>query len=107
MLAQQVALDYGRHRIRSNVVCPGWVRTPMSEHEMDELGVMICKDREGAFAEVVKDLPLGRVATPGEIAGVCRFLASDDSSFVTGAVLMVDGGSAAVDVGMLAYRTIS
>lgn len=107
MLAQQVALDYGKHHIRSNVVCPGWVRTPMSEHEMDELGGMIGKNREEAFAHVVKDLPLSRVATPDEIARVCLFLASDDSSFMTGAVVMVDGGSAIVDVGTLAYRTES
>jgi len=105
MLAQQVALDYGRYRIRSNIVCPGWVRTPMSEHEMDELGGMIGKEREAAFGLVVKDLPLSRVATPEEIARVCLFLASDDSSFMTGAVVMVDGGSAIVDVGTLAYKT--
>jgi meso-butanediol dehydrogenase / (S,S)-butanediol dehydrogenase / diacetyl reductase len=107
MLAQQVALDYGRHGIRSNAVCPGWVRTPMSEHEMDELGGVIGKDREETFAIVVKDLPLGRVATPEEIARVCLFLASDESSFITGAVIMVDGGSAAVDVGTLAYKADS
>jgi NAD(P)-dependent dehydrogenase (short-subunit alcohol dehydrogenase family) len=107
MLAQQVALDYGRHGIRSNVICPGWVRTPMSEHEMDELSRLIGKNREEAFGEVAKDLPLNRVATPDEIAHVCLFLASDDSSFMTGAVLMVDGGGAVVDVGTLAYRTES
>ena len=105
MLGQQVALDYGKYGIRSNIVCPGWVRTPMSEHEMDELGGMIGKNREEAFDEVVKDLPLNRVATPDEIARVCVFLVSDDSSFMTGAVLLVDGGGAVVDVGTLAYST--
>jgi meso-butanediol dehydrogenase / (S,S)-butanediol dehydrogenase / diacetyl reductase len=104
MLAQQVALDYGKHGIRSNAVCPGWVRTPMSEHEMDELGTMTGATREEAFASVVKDLPLRRVASPEEIARVCLFLASDESSFITGAVLMVDGGGAIVDVGTLAYK---
>jgi meso-butanediol dehydrogenase / (S,S)-butanediol dehydrogenase / diacetyl reductase len=104
MLSQQVALDYGRYGVRSNAVCPGWVRTPMSEYEMDQLGSMIGTGREEAFATVAKDLPLGRVAAPEEIAGVCLFLASDDSSFVTGAVITVDGGSAVVDVGTLAYR---
>ena len=105
MLARQVALDYGRYGIRSNTICPGWVRTPMSEREMDELGKVIGKDREETFAEAVKDLPLSRVATPNEIANVCLFLASDESSFMTGAVVMVDGGSTAVDVGTLAFRT--
>lgn len=107
MLGQQVALDYGKYGIRSNVICPGWVRTPMSEHEMDELGGMIGKTREEAFSEVVKDLPLRRVAMPDEIARACVFLASDDSSFMTGAVLVVDGGGAIVDVGTLAYATES
>jgi NAD(P)-dependent dehydrogenase (short-subunit alcohol dehydrogenase family) len=105
MLAQQIALDYGESGIRSNVVCPGWVRTPMSEGEMDELGKSLGMGREEAFARAVKDVPLRRVAGPEEIARVSVFLASDDSSFVTGAVLMVDGGSAVVDVGTLAYRT--
>jgi meso-butanediol dehydrogenase / (S,S)-butanediol dehydrogenase / diacetyl reductase len=105
MLAHQVALDYGRYGIRSNAGCPGWVRTPMSEHEMDELGRMMGKDREEAFAEAVKDVPLGRPALPAEIANVCTFLASDASSFMTGAVILVDGGSTVVDVGTTAFRT--
>ena len=104
MLARQVALDYGRRGIRSNAVCPGWVRTPMSEHEMDELGKLIGKDREESFAEAVREVPLSRVATPDEVANVCLFLASDESSYMTGAVIMIDGGSTVVDAGTLAFR---
>ncbi len=103
MLAQQVALDYGRRNIRSNIICPGWVRTPMSEHEMDELGRMLNKDREGAFQEVVKHLPAGRVAVPEEIADLCVYLASDESRFMTGATLVIDGGGSVVDAGTIAY----
>jgi len=103
MLAQQAALDYGRYGVRSNAICPGWVRTPMSEHEMDELGNMIHTDREGAFRQVVSHVPLGRVAMPEEVAQACVYLASDESRFMTGATLVIDGGGAVVDVGTLAY----
>lgn len=105
MLSQQVALDYGPKKIRSNAVCPGWVRTPMSEREMDELASQLGTDREGAFDRVAGEVPLGRVANPDEIAAVCAFLASNDSSFMTGAVIVVDGGSAVVDVGTMPFRT--
>ncbi|OGP55513.1 MAG: hypothetical protein A2Y65_12390 [Deltaproteobacteria bacterium RBG_13_52_11] len=104
MLAQQAALDYAPFGIRSNAVCPGWVRTSMSEADMDKLAGMIGTDREGAFARVARGVPQGRVADPSEIAGVCAFLASDDASFVTGACLVVDGGAAIVDAGMVAFR---
>lgn len=105
MLSRQVALDYGPKGIRSNAVCPGWVRTPMSDEEMDELASHIGTDREGAFAKVVEEVPLRRVARPEEIAGACLYLAGDESAFMTGAVLVVDGGSAVVDVGTMAFRS--
>jgi NAD(P)-dependent dehydrogenase (short-subunit alcohol dehydrogenase family) len=105
MLSRQVALDYGPKGIRSNAVCPGWVRTPMSDQEMDELASQIGTDREGAFAKVVEEVPLRRVARPEEIAGACVYLASEESVFMTGAVLVIDGGSAVVDVGTMAFRT--
>jgi NAD(P)-dependent dehydrogenase (short-subunit alcohol dehydrogenase family) len=105
MLSRQVALDYGPKGIRSNAVCPGWVRTPMSDEEMDELASQIGTDREGAFAKVVEEVPLRRVARPEEIAGACVYLASEESAFMTGAVLVIDGGSAVVDVGTMAFRT--
>jgi NAD(P)-dependent dehydrogenase (short-subunit alcohol dehydrogenase family) len=104
MLSQQAALDYARFSIRCNIICPGWVRTAMSEHDMDQLAAMIGTDREGAFARVVKGVPQGRVADPREIASVCAFLASEDASYMTGAVLVADGGSVVVDAGMVAFR---
>lgn len=102
-LMRSLAVDYGPKGVRVNALCPGWVRTPMSECEMDTLAETRGIDREQAFALVTRDLPLRRAADPDEIAAVALFLASDEASFVTGAVVLADGGSTALDVGTLAF----
>ncbi len=98
MLTQQVALDYGPYKVRSNVVCPGGVRTAMTEHSLGRLKGTLNTDLEGVFKVISSNLPLRRFAAPEEITGICSYLASDDSSFMTGSVLLVDGGAAVVDV---------
>jgi meso-butanediol dehydrogenase/(S,S)-butanediol dehydrogenase/diacetyl reductase len=97
MLTQQIALDYSPFKIRSNVVCPGAVNSMLENPRVpisDEMKVQIDK----TIANLTRYSPMRRAGIPAEIAGVCSFLASDDSSFMTGAVLMVDGGSSIVDV---------
>ena len=98
MLTRQVALDYGPRNIRCNVVCPGGVKTEMTEHDFGQFGKMLGMEPDAYFAVISEDLPLKRFAAPPEMGGVCVFLASDDSSFMTGAALVVDGGTAVVDV---------
>jgi len=94
-LALQAALEYGPKGIRSNVVCPGATKTEMLTNAMRSLSEAIKRD---AFEVLAESVPLRRAATPDEITGACSFLASDDASFITGAVLLVDGGAAIVDV---------
>ncbi len=96
-LTQQAALDYGPSNIRCNVVCPGAVSTEMLEHAMTPLSKAIKTDIAGALQWLTKYTPLKRPATPEEVSGIVVYLASDESSFMTGAVLPVDGGACVVD----------
>jgi meso-butanediol dehydrogenase/(S,S)-butanediol dehydrogenase/diacetyl reductase len=98
MLTKQAALDYGPYKIRCNAVCPGAVRTKMFETAISKLTETLSTDMEGALKYVASSVPLRRVSITEEITGVCSYLASDDSTFMTGAELVIDGGAAIVDV---------
>jgi meso-butanediol dehydrogenase/(S,S)-butanediol dehydrogenase/diacetyl reductase len=97
MLTQCIALDYGPHGVRANCICPGWVRTPMADGEMDELGELKGADREGAYELVSSRVPLRRPGSPEEIAAAVAWFASEAAGFTTGAVLAIDGGNSVVD----------
>ncbi len=98
MLTKQAALDYGPFKVRCNAVCPGATRTEMLEEAISPLTEVLGTDVDGVFACISSNVPLRRVGTPKEVSGVCSFLASDDSSFMTGSVLLLDGGASVVDV---------
>jgi NAD(P)-dependent dehydrogenase (short-subunit alcohol dehydrogenase family) len=102
-LMRSIARDYGPRGVRVNAVCPGWVRTPMADEEMQPLMRQHGITLDEAYALVTADVPLRRPATAEEIAAVCRFLISRDASIITGAVIVADGGSTVVDVGTLAF----
>jgi NAD(P)-dependent dehydrogenase (short-subunit alcohol dehydrogenase family) len=91
-LARHWTLDLKERRIRINVLSPGPTKTPgLLDLAGDDRAA-----QQGMLDQMASELPLGRVADPEEIASAALFLASDDSSFVTGAELFVDGGQAQV-----------
>ncbi len=97
-LTKAVALDYGPFGVRCNAICPGATRTEMFEDTVGKIADSKGVDIETLLTQFSKPIPLRRVSTPAEMAGACVFLAGDDSSFMTGAVLVVDGGAVIVDV---------
>ena len=90
IMAKAMAIDHGPDGIRVNCVCPGDTVTPMLEDDAQKRG-MAWDD----YVAAGSDRPLGRMGTADEIARAVLFLASDDSSFVTGDALVVDGGGVA------------
>jgi len=91
-LSKSVALHCARkgHGIRSNSIHPVFVATPILDHHVRRFG------KEEAYAKLGRQVPLGRIAEPDDIAYAVLYLASDESKFVTGAELKVDGGISAM-----------
>lgn len=86
-LTRSLAVDHARHGIRVNCVCPGPVLTPMLE--------AFATSDPAALAKEAATTLLGRIGRPEEIAAATRFFVSDAASFITGAILAVDGGATA------------
>jgi len=82
-LTKNFAIRYGPRNVRVNCINPGWIATPMTA---------LLRDNEGIKQQVEAQVPLGRFGTPEEIAKLALFLASDESSYVTGASHVIDGG---------------
>ena len=81
--SRSIAVEYGSYGIRSNSICPGLIETDMTADLMKD---------EALMQEWSKGYPIGRFGKPEDVASACLFLANDESSFITGTVLPVDGG---------------
>ncbi len=82
-LTRSIALRYGPEGLRANLICPGFIETPMVSHLLAD---------EGVRAGVVGTTALRRLGRPEDVAAAALFLASDEAGFVTGTTLVVDGG---------------
>jgi NAD(P)-dependent dehydrogenase (short-subunit alcohol dehydrogenase family) len=91
LLTKSMAVDYGQENIRVNAICPSLVETDLSAAVINQTADPAAVRRERTAAH-----PIGRLGRPDDIAGLAVYLASDESSWVTGAVLPVDGGYLAV-----------
>jgi meso-butanediol dehydrogenase/(S,S)-butanediol dehydrogenase/diacetyl reductase len=101
-LVRSIAGDYGPRGVRANAVCPGFVRTAMSDSVMGALGGSRPVDLDVAYTRATRFTPLRRPAAPTEIAEVIAFLAGPRSAVITGSVVTADGGVAAIETGSLA-----
>jgi NAD(P)-dependent dehydrogenase (short-subunit alcohol dehydrogenase family) len=90
MLSKGIALDYAKRGIRCNAIAPGWVDTPINYAHAEMLGGL-----DKVYATIDSFQPIGRPGEPREIANVALFLASDESSFVTGSLIVADGAMTA------------
>lgn len=87
-LTRSIAADYVAKGVRCNAICPGTVKTPSLAERVRALG----GDEQAAWQGFTSRQPMGRLGTPEEIAALAVYLASDESSFTTGTVHVVDGG---------------
>jgi len=90
MFTRGIALDYAKTGVRCNAICPGWVDTPINHAHAKMLGGL-----DHVYKTIDSFQPIGRPGTPREIANLVLFLASDESSFMTGSIVSADGGMTA------------
>lgn len=100
-LTRSLAVELGPKNIRVNCVCPGLVRTPMVDPIFQRVADSRGFSLDEAYAACGQALPAGRMGLPEDFGGPVAFLASDDAAWVTGAVLDVDGGTTALNPGIM------
>lgn len=92
-LTMSLAAYLGPDNIRTNCICPGIIDSPMARVFVDRSGSMSKDKVEGAVGSFGERVPMGRIATPDDIANAALFLASDEAAYVNGVIFPVDGGT--------------
>jgi 3-hydroxybutyrate dehydrogenase len=92
-LTRSVALDYATKGVTVNCVCPGWVQTEMVEQTLENIQQKTGRSRQDAISSLVKDVPMGRLIAPEEVAALTVFLCSKQAGGITGQGLNIDGGT--------------
>jgi|TARA_B100001059_G_scaffold79526_1_gene77400 NAD(P)-dependent dehydrogenase (short-subunit alcohol dehydrogenase family) len=100
-MTRSLAVELGRANIRVNCICPGLVRTPMVDPIFQQVADARGVSLDEAYAICGAELPAGRIGLPGDFGAPVAFLASDESRWITGAVLNVDGGTTALNPGIM------
>jgi NAD(P)-dependent dehydrogenase (short-subunit alcohol dehydrogenase family) len=90
-LTKSIVVDYGRHGVRANCICPGAIDTPM----LREWLAGFSERRDAVSEQILARIPAGRFGRAEDVAATALFLASDEAAFVSGNVIFVDGGSSA------------
>ena len=91
-LVRSLALETAKHGVTVNAVCPGYIDTDMARTAVDHVVKKTGRTPEEALAGILKDLPLGRLVRPEEVAAAVLYLCSPDAAAVTGTTLAVAGG---------------
>ncbi len=92
-LVRSFAAELARENVQANAVCPGWIDTDMAWQGLDGLAEAIGGTREDAYREAMREVPLGRMGQPEDVAGTVAWLLSDDARGVTGQTIDQNGGA--------------
>ncbi len=97
MLTKVLALEHGKDKIRTNCICPGSIHSEMFDGSIKNFAMRMAGQGGAPTADqiidnIAKNIPLGRIGEPRDVASLALFLTSEEASFINGAVVVIDGG---------------